>query len=94
LAGEKIIKFGVARLRIEAVEVIGEWLRNEIFILRAKDNGDELRRPALGMVNFERDELAFPIYSPALLRLFVPAESTIVSLGANQQNKRGPLKLV
>ncbi len=71
--------------------MIGKWLRNESPVFRAKDHRDEFRRMALGIINLESNELPFPIHPPSLARHFMATEPAIISLGADQKNKLGPV---
>ena len=66
-------------------------LGNKSPIFRAKDYRHKSHRAALSIVNLECDELAFPIYSFAKVRLLMTSKSAIVSLSADQKNKVGPV---
>ena len=56
--------------------------------------GTKFRRSTFLIVNLKRDEISFPVRSFTSARQFVAAETAVVGLSANNQNKIGPVQSV
>src|ERR1700730_3823171 len=69
-------------------------LRNKLFAEIREKNRHEIYFSAFGVVEIQRYKLAFPVGAFSFIGVVVTAETSIINLCANQQNRLGPFKTV
>src|ERR1700730_12353586 len=71
-----------------------QWLRNKLFAEIREKNRHEIHFSAFGVVEIQRDKLAFPVGAFSFIGVVVTAKTSVISLCANQQDCLRPIKTV
>src|ERR1700686_1483431 len=69
-------------------------LRNKLFAKIREKNRHETLFPAFGVVEIQRNKLAFPVGAFSFIGVVVTAKTSVISLCANQPDCLGPIKAV